>query len=126
MRFVYTSQKIHSKQMNVTEIVATAIATLIVLVLAHLAVYWVVKTLYPPQAPGPAAPVPAISLAAEPVKTVTFTEPPSTLQQNVTLPTYETPVPNAAPREAGERRGPPPAESTSIRRDPGVVAPHAQ
>ena len=114
--------------MNVTEIVATAIATLIVLVLAHLAVYWVVKTLYPPQAPSvvPAAPAPMVLPSEEPVKTVTFTEPTSTVQQNVDLPTYETPVPNAAPRETGERRGPPPAESTSIRRDPGVVAPNAQ
>jgi hypothetical protein len=113
--------------MNVTEIVATAVATLIVLVLAHMAVYWVVKTLYPPQAPALApVPAPVIIPVEEPVKTVTFTEPPSTLQQNVTLPTYEAPVPDAAPRETGERRGPPPAESTSIRRDPGVVAPNAQ
>ena len=81
--------------MNVTEIVATAVATLIVLVLAHMAVYWVVKTLYPPQAQAPApAPVPASVMLPvdEPAKTVTFTEPPSTLQQNVTLPTYETPA----------------------------------
>ena len=114
--------------MNVTEIVATAIATLIVLVLAHLAVYWVVKTLYPPQVQTAqiAVPAPAIIPIEEPVKTVTFTEPTSTVQQNVDLPTYEAPGPNAPPREAGERRGPPPAESTSIRRDPGVVAPNAQ
>ena len=112
--------------MNVTEIVSVAVATLIVLVLAHLAVYWVVKTLYPPKAPvQAAAPAPVMIPVEEPVKTVTFTEPPSTLQQNVTLPTYEAPVPDATPREAGERRGPPPAESTSIRRDPGVVAPNA-
>ena len=117
--------------MNVTEIVSVAVATLIVLVLAHLAVYWVVKTLYPPPAQAAvvqaAVPVPApvFSPVDDPPKAVTFTEPPSTLQQNVTLPTYEAPVPDAAPRETGERRGPPPAESTSIRRDTGVAAPNA-
>ena len=112
--------------MNVTEIVSVAVATLIVLVLAHLAVYWVVKTLYPPKAPvQTAVPAPVILPMDEPVKTVTFTEPPSTVQQDVTLPTYEAPVSNTAPRETGDRRGPPPAESTSIRRDPGVVAPNA-
>ncbi len=96
--------------MNVTDIVATAVSTLIVLVLAHLAVYWVVKTLYPP------APVPVP--AAEPVRTVTFAEPPKEEHvERLVLPTYEAPVPTEAPRETGERRGPPPAESTSIRGD---------
>ena len=105
--------------MNVTDIVATAVSTLIVLVLAHLAVYWVVKTLYPP-AP---APVPA----AEPVRTVTFAEPPKEEHvERLVLPTYEAPVPTEAPRETGERRGPPPPEDTSIRRKPGVDAPDAQ
>ena len=115
--------------MNVTEIVATAVATLIVLVLAHLAVYWVVKTLYPPQPPVIAVPAPLVIEAlppAPPPTVVTFAEPPSTVQQNATLPTYEAPVPAEAPREGGERRGPPPAERTSIRRDTGVAAPDAQ
>ncbi len=104
--------------MNVTEIVATAVATLIVLVLAHLAVYWVVKTLYPP-APQP-EPVP--------VPRVTFVEPPKVDQdvQRVVLPTYETPVPTETPRETGERRGPPPAERTSIRGDARVDVSDAQ
>lgn len=104
--------------MNVTEIVATAVATLIVLVLAHLAVYWVVKTLYPPQP----------QVQPMEVKTVTFAEPPKEEQdvQRVVLPTYEAPVPTEAPRETGERRGPPPAESTSIRGNAGVASADAQ
>jgi hypothetical protein len=115
--------------MNATEIVTTAVSTLVVLVLAHVAVYWVVKTLYPPSPtavairepePMPLAPAPT------PTPTVTFAEPPPSVQQNVTLPTYETAVPAEAPREGGERRGPPPAERTSIRRDTGVAAPDAQ
>ena len=113
--------------MNATEIVTTAVSTLVVLVLAHVAVYWVVKTLYPPT-PSVAVrePEPIPAPAAAPAPTVTFAEPPPTVQQNVTLPTYEAPVPAEAPREGGERRGPPPAERTSIRRDTGVAAPDAQ
>ena len=105
--------------MNVTDIVLTAVSTLIVLVLAHLAVYWVVKTLYPP-APAPQF-VPAPD--PEPQRTVTFVEPPKEEHvERVVLPTYETSPPKDAPPEAGERRGPPPAESTSIRGNPGVAA----
>ena len=116
--------------MNATEIVATAVSTLVVLVLAHVAVYWVVKTLYPPSPAGMAVrepdPVPAPAPAPAPTPSVTFAEPPPTVQQDVTLPTYETTVPAEAPREGGERRGPPPAERTSIRRDPGVASANAQ
>jgi hypothetical protein len=115
--------------MNATEIVTTAVSTLVVLVLAHVAVYWVVKTLYPPTpvvAVREPEPIPAPASAPAPTPTVTFAEPPPSVQQNVTLPTYETTVPAEAPREGGERRGPPPAERTSIRRDTGVAAPDAQ
>ena len=113
--------------MNATEIVTTAVSTLVVLVLAHVAVYWVVKTLYPPSPTVVAIREPEpMPLAPAPTPTVTFAEPPPSVQQNVTLPTYETAVPAEAPREGGERRGPPPAERTSIRRDPGVAAPDAQ
>jgi hypothetical protein len=115
--------------MNATEIVATAVSTLVVLVLAHVAVYWVVKTLYPPTpvvAVREPEPIPAPASAPASTPTVTFAEPPPTVQQDVTLPTYETTVPAEAPREGGERRGPPPAERTSIRRDPGVASANAQ
>lgn len=103
--------------MNVTDIVATAVATLIVLVLAHLAVYWVVKTLYPP------SPLPRPMPEPEPERRVAFVEPPREEHvERVVLPTYEaSPAKDTAP-EAGERRGPPPAESTSIRGDSRVAA----
>ncbi len=107
--------------MNVTEIVGTAVATLIVLVLAHLAVYWVVKTLYPPT-PQPVPLAPRVTFAEPPAERVGVPED----VQRVVLPTYEAPVPTEAPRETGERRGPPPPEDTSIRRKPGVDAPDAQ
>jgi hypothetical protein len=98
--------------MDLQQIVSVAIGTLITVVAAHLAVYWVVKTLYPPPpqvvvvpAPPPPPPAPA------------FTPPPVT-EQHVELPTYETRGTVAAPSE--ERKGPPPPEDTSIRRKPGV------
>lgn len=95
--------------MDLRDLLSIAFASLIVLVVAHFAVYWVVKTLYPP------TPTPVYVPAPERVPVVSFTEPPVTEQQNVTVPTYEAPLPDKAPREEGERRGPPPAESTSIR-----------
>lgn len=103
--------------MDFKDILSVALASLIVLVLAHLAVYWVVKTLYPPtpQRPSVVQPEPAV-----------FTEPPVTQQQDVRIPTYEAPVPAEAPREEGERRGPPPPEATSIHGESRVVAPNTQ
>lgn len=104
--------------MELKDILTVAFASLIVLVVAHLAVFWVVKTLYPPAQVTP----PPVQ-HQEPIKTVTFTEPPVTEQQNVTIPTYETPVSSQTPnQETTEpvRQGPPPAESTSIRGKSGV------
>lgn len=111
-----------SKQMELQEMLSVAISTLLAIVIAHFAVFWVVRTMYPPVmvvTQSPQAPPPQV-----------FTPPPSIpqpeAQQNATIPTYAPPLPVEAPREEGERRGPPPAESTSIRRDPGVAPPVPQ
>lgn len=104
--------------MDLQEILSVAIGTLIVVVLSHFAVFWVVRTLYPPQTNT--VYMPASPIAPEPVPVFT---PPAVVEQHVTLPTYETAVPAEAPRE--ERKGPPPAENTSIRREPGVDVPNA-
>lgn len=103
--------------MDFKDILSVALASLIVLVLAHLAVYWVVKTLYPPtpQRPSEVQQEPAV-----------FTEAPVTQQQDVRIPTYEAPVPAEAPREEGERRGPPPPEATSIHGESRVVTSNTQ
>lgn len=107
--------------MELQEIVSVAMGTLLVIVIAHFTVFWVVRTMYPPvvvvsqQAPAPA-----------PVFTSPPSLPQSEPQQNVTLPTYAPPVPVEAPRESGEPRGPPPAESTSIRGDSRMAPPVAQ
>jgi len=95
--------------MDLQEILSVALGTLVVVVVAHIAVLWVVRTLYPPT-----------QVQVQPV----FTPPPIQLQpepeQHVSVPTYTPPVPMEAPLQEGERKGPPPAESTSIRGESGV------
>ncbi len=96
--------------MELTDVLTVAISTLIVVVLSHLAVYWVVKTLYPvvPVREPVYTPAPVIqqTVVAEPV-------------QHVDLPTYE--APSAVAPASEERKGPPPPEDTSIRGKPGVA-----
>jgi hypothetical protein len=97
--------KDEEQTMELKDILTTAIASIIVLVIAHLVVFWVVRTLYPPPPP----PAPFQQTFTQP--TVTYQEP----QQHVTIPTHEADIPTQAPRqEEQERRGPPPPEATSI------------
>jgi hypothetical protein len=97
--------------MELQEILSVAIGTLVVLVIAHFAVFWVVRTLYPPP----------VVYMQQPQQVFT-PAPIIPQQQNVTIPTYTPPVPVEAPSEEGERRGPPPPEDTSIRGKPGVAS----
>lgn len=102
--------------MELKDILVVSLATLIVLVVTHFAVFWVVRTLYPP-APSP-IPAPAPVSVPKPIfaePTVSVTE-----QQNVNIPTYEAPVSMEAPRQEGstpigELQGNP------IQRDTGVA-----
>ena len=107
--------------MEVTQFLSLALSSLVVIVILHFVVFWVVKTMYPPQAVAP-LPVPVTIPAPAPVA---FTEPPPVKQDVdvVNLPTYTTSVPAEAPREEEPRRGPPPPEETSIRRKAGMDAP---
>lgn len=100
--------------MELQDVLTISISTLVTVVLAHLAVYWVVKTLYPPppKVIQVAVPTPMVAPAQ------TYTPPVVEEQQHVQLPTYTPPVPVEAPIE--ERKGPPPAESTSIRGKSGL------
>lgn len=97
--------------MDLQEILSVALGTLVVVVLAHIAVFWVVRTLYPPT---------QVQVQPQAV----FTPPPIQLQpepeQHVSVPTFTPSLPVEAPRQEGERKGPPPAESTSIRGESGV------
>ena len=108
--------------MELQEILSISIGTLVVIVIAHFAVFWVVRTLYPPQVVMVQAPVQPQQVFT-PAPVVPQQEP---QVQNVTIPTYATPVSVEAPREEGERRGPPPPEDTSIRGKPGVAATNPQ
>ena len=103
--------------MELQEILSVALGTLIVIVIAHFSVFWVVRTLYPPFMPQQQMMQPMTQPQQQPE---IFTPPVDVLQQNVTIPTYAPPVPVEAPREEGERKGPPPPEDTSIRGKPGV------
>ena len=107
--------------MDLQEILSVAIGTLIVVVLSHFAVFWVVRTLYPPQNQTVYMPQPSVVLPVAPAPVFT---PPPVIEQHVTLPTYETSVPAQAPLP--ERTGPPAAESTSIRGESGLDAPNTQ
>ena len=110
--------------MELKDILTVCLATLITLVVAHISVFWVVRTLYPPVVPVPVqAPMP-VQMEA-PAKTVTFTEP-AIVEQHVDLPTYETALPGKAAGEEGRAGGPPPPESTAIQRQPRVDVPNAQ
>lgn len=109
--------------MDVQQIVSVAIGTLITVVLAHLAVYWVVKSLYPPPPQVVMVPTPIVPAAPVPVFT-----PPAVTEQHVDLPTYEARGPVAPPSQ--ERKGPPPPidprEDPPIRRESRVDTPNAQ
>ena len=100
--------------MELQELLTMIAGTLVAVVLGHLAVYWVVKTLYPPPPRVIQVPVP---MPAPSVAPPAYTPPP-VVEQHVELPTYAPPVSVEAPRE--ERKGPPAAESTSIRGGAGV------
>ena len=108
--------------MELQEVITFSVGTLITVVLAHLAVFWVVRTLYPP--PPKIIQVPVQVPVQVQVPQQVYTPPPVIeQQQHVELPTYAPSVPVEAPRE--ERKGPPPPEDTSIRRKSGVDTPNA-
>ena len=101
--------------MEFKDIFAVAFATLIVLIVTHFAVFWVVRTLYPP-APAP-VPVPE---APKPI----FVQQAAETQQNVSIPTYEASIPMEAPRQEGAT----PIGDLSrdpVQRDAGVAPPNA-
>jgi hypothetical protein len=106
--------------MDVQQILSVAIGTLITVVAAHLAVYWVVKTLYPPPPQVVMVPAPMQAPAPAPVFT-----PPPVIEQHVELPTYETRSAVAAPTP--ERKGPPPPidprEEPPVRGNSGLDSP---
>jgi hypothetical protein len=88
--------------MDFSNILSLAISSLILLVIIHLTVFYVVRTMYPPTRKVTFAPAPAPAPApqAPPVVPV-FTEAPNTEKQNAVIPTYEANVPLDPSREEG-------------------------
>ena len=82
--------------MDAYDVLTTAMSSLIMLIVIHLAVFGVIRTMYPP-----APPVQQVRFA-EPVVAPPppFTEPPQ-MKQEVNVPTYPPPVPVAPPNEEG-------------------------
>jgi|688.fasta_scaffold76829_2 hypothetical protein len=80
--------------MELKDILAIAFATLIVVVVAHFAIFWVLRTLYPPTVVPMPAPVPE-------TKTVHVSPESFTQEQHVSIPTYETAIPVETPRQEG-------------------------
>lgn len=82
--------------MEVYDILATAVSSLIMLIVIHLSVFGVIRWMYPPTPavrfvePVQAAPRPAPS----------FTQQPE-VKQEINVPTYPAPIPLEAPREEG-------------------------
>lgn len=70
------------------DLLSTGLLCLTLLVAVHIAVFFVVRTLYPPKV---AVPLTAPEPVAAPLPPV-FTEPPIIQQQTVNVPTVEAPV----------------------------------
>ena len=112
-------------------VLSVGLATLVLLVLTHLAVFWVVRTLYPPPpqvvyVPAPVAPAPQINTVTVPVTSLLATELPTFTQpavQEVNVPTYEKLVSLEAPGQEGGSNFEPNGPIAPAKRDTGVVAP---
>jgi hypothetical protein len=112
-------------------VLSVGLATLVLLVLTHLAVFWVVRTLYPPppQVVYVPAPVPQVNTVTVPVTSLLATELPTFTQpavQEVNVPTYEKPVSLEALGQEGGGNFDPNGPIAPAKRDTGVVAAVAQ
>lgn len=117
-------------------VLSVGIATLVLLILTHLAVFWVVRTLYPPPpqvvyVPAPAPPAPQTHTVTVPVTSLlatelpTFTQP-TVQEQSANVPTYEAPLSLEAARPEGGSNFDPNGPIAPAKRDTGVAAPNPQ
>jgi hypothetical protein len=93
--------------MDFSNILSVALSSLILLVIIHLTVFYVIRTMYPPTrkvtfapAPAPAPQVPSVP-ASVPPEVPAFTEAPNTEKQDAVIPTYDPNVPLDPPRQEG-------------------------
>lgn len=102
--------------MDFKDILSVGLATLIVIVLVHLAVFWVVRTMYPPHQVQP-----------QPVQPQVFTPPPVVEQaEHVDIPTYTPNVPMESSHAEGETNGLRDIRGPPVQRDAGLDAPVTQ
>jgi hypothetical protein len=87
--------------MDFSNILSLAISSLIMLVIIHLTVFYVIRTMYPPTRKVTFAPAPTPQAPPPPPVVPVFTEPTNTEKQNAVIPTYEANVPLDPPRQEG-------------------------
>jgi len=80
--------------MEAYDILATALSSLIMLIVIHLSVFGVIRWMYPPIQATTAV------RFVEPAPRPSFTQPPE-VKQEINVPTYPAPIPVEAPREEG-------------------------
>jgi len=87
--------------MDFSNILSVALSALILLVIIHITVFYVIRTMYPPTRKVTFAPAPAPQAPAPPAEVPVFTEAPNTEKQNAVIPTYEANVSLDPPRQEG-------------------------
>ena len=110
-------------------VLTVGLSTLVLLILTHIAVFWVVRTLYPPPpqvvyVPAPRPPVETHTVNV-PVTSLLKTEVPTTIAQEVNVPTFEAPVSLEAAGQEGGANFDPNGPIAPAKRDAGLVAPVA-
>ena len=89
--------------MDLSNILSVGFSALVLIVVIHISVFYVVRTMYPPVRKVTfVEPPPAVSIPEPPP---VFTQAPNTDKQDVVLPTYETNVQTDPPRQEGEALG---------------------
>jgi hypothetical protein len=113
-------------------LLTVGLSTLVLLILTHIAVFWVVRTLYPPPpqvvyVPAPVPPMETHTVNV-PITSLLKTELPAfteTVSQEVNVPTFEAPVSLEAPSQEGGANFDPNGPIAPAKRDTGLVAPVA-
>jgi hypothetical protein len=87
--------------MDFSNILSVALSALILLVIIHITVFYVIRTMYPPTRKVTFAPAPAPQVPSVPAEVPVFTEAPNIEKQNAVIPTYEANVSLDPPRQEG-------------------------
>lgn len=91
--------------MDIGDIIYLAFATLLVIVLLHLGVFWISRVIQPPRPKIVYVQQPTVPQVTPPMTQPTYNEQP----QKVQVPAYDTPAPSSTPISMGQL--PPPIET---------------